>query len=170
MQHREPTTEHDSQSAEAPLDIELESSTGGRRRLSEHRGRVVVLFWENRDANQANAAAKKDLDRMSAELGRELVVVAVGDVSAFDFAGARSVVRTAIRTMAKAIGVEILLDWKGALAEAPFGLEPGTSNVMVLDREGRPIYRHRGELDAGQRRELMTLVRRTVGRVAPRAA
>jgi hypothetical protein len=156
--------------AERVVDVELESSGGGRRRLSDHRGRVVVLFWEDRESNQANAAAKKDLDRITAAVGGELVVVAVGDVSAFDFPGARSVVRTAIRTMAKAIGVEILLDWKGALASPPFGLQPGTSNVMVLDRQGRPAFRHRGELSAERRRELLERVRGLIGPVASRAA
>lgn len=154
---------------EAPVDAELESSSGGARRLASHRGRVLVLFWEDRDHNRGNAALKEELNRLASPASGGLVVLAVGDVSTFDFGPARAMVRATIRALARAIGVEIWLDWKGALASPPFGLRRGQSNVMVLDREGRPVLRRHGELDASQRRELLEVVR-GLGVASDRAA
>ncbi|UJR85726.1 Hypothetical protein I5071_78060 [Sandaracinus amylolyticus] len=147
------------------LDIELESSAGGRRRLSAHRGRVVVVFWEDRDHLGDNRALKDALTAIShdRELGRELSIVAIGDVKAFDFVPARNVVRGAIAAIARTIGVEILFDWQGAMTAAPFGFVPGESNVLVLDRDGRPLVRGRGPLDLRQQRHVLDRVRIAIG-------
>ncbi|AKF10870.1 hypothetical protein [Sandaracinus amylolyticus] len=147
------------------LDIELESSSGGRRRLSEHRGRVVVVFWEDRDHLGDNRALKDALSAIAQdrELGRELSIVAIGDVNAFDFAPARNVVRAAIAAIARTIGVEILFDWQGAMTAAPFSFVRGESNVLVIDREGRALLRCTGALDPSQQRRVLDRVRGAIG-------
>jgi hypothetical protein len=152
-------------STEAPVDVVLESSAGGRRRLSDYRGRVVVLFWEDREHQRQNAALKDALGRLANDPGlvREVAVVAVGDVQAYDFAPARSIVRGAITAIARVVGIEILFDWQGALARAPFSLQTGRSNVLVLDADGRPVVRRSGELDAGERQALLDTVRGLLG-------
>src|SRR5688572_27963687 len=101
---------------EAPVDVVLESSSGVSRRLSEHRGKVVVLFWEDREHQAQNVALKEELGRFAqdARLVREVAVVAVGDVKAWDFAPARAIVRGAIGAITRVLGIEIWLDWKGA--------------------------------------------------------
>lgn len=142
------------------LEIELESTAGGRRRLSSLRGRVAVLFWEDRERHRANAALKEELAALARDpaLAGQLAIVPVGDLKAYDFTPARGVVRGAIATIARAIGVEILLDWQGALAAPPFSLTPGVPNVLVLDREGRPILRASGELAPASQRALLAQV------------
>lgn len=144
-------------SVDSNLDFALESSAGGVRRLASLRGRVVVLFWEDRDQHRANPELKQALSGMSSD--PRLAVLAVGDVSAYDFAPARGIVRGAITAIARTIGVEILFDWSGALAAAPFSLVPGRPNVLVLDRAGRPILRAHGTLGAEQQRSLLDTVR-----------
>lgn len=152
--------------AEAPVDFELESSSGGSRRLASLRGRVVVIFWEDRERHRANPGLKRALSTLR-EPG--LCLLAVGDVKEYDFAPVRAIVRVALSALARAIGVEILLDWRGALAAAPFSLVPGAPNVLVLDREGRPVLRAHGELSPAAEREVLETVRAELARL-PRAA
>jgi hypothetical protein len=52
--------------------------------------------------------------RFSAErLAGQLMVVPVADVRRYDYWPARAVVRKAVIKEARALGAEILLDWKG---------------------------------------------------------
>lgn len=157
---------------EAPVDVVLETTAGGSRRLAEHRGKVVVLFWERRERQRDSAALKNELGAYARDpaLAREVAVVAVGDVSAYDFEPARTIVRAAISAIASAFGIEILLDWRAELARPPFSLRAGRSNVMVLDREGRPVLRRSGALGAAERRSLLDAVRGLVGSAASTAS
>ena len=152
--------------AEAPVDFELESSSGGSRRLASLRGRVVVIFWEDRERHRANLALKRALSALDAP---GLCLIAVGDVKDYDFEPVRAIVRVALSALARAIGVEILLDWRGTLAAAPFSLTPGAPNVLVIDPEGRPVLRARGELAPMAQREVLETVRAELARL-PRAA
>lgn len=155
-----------------PVDLSLESSTGGVRRLSDFRGAVVALFWERRDRTTHNTALKDALRQLAhepANVGR-LVVVAAGNVSEFDYFPARSFVRVAMAGISRALGIEVLLDWRGALAESPFDLAPNQSNLLVLDHEGRPVIRRHGVLDAAQRADVLNDVRQlpAMSRTGPR--
>lgn len=150
------------------VDVELETATGERRRLSEHRGRVVVLFWEDREHQTENTALKDELARHAADasLRREVVVVGVGDVSRFDFSPARQIVRAALGAVSRVAGIELWLDWTGALGHPPFGLAPGRSNVLVLDRRGVPVLARSGALGPTERRALLATVRSLLTLVA----
>ncbi len=166
---RELERPHDSvQSMDAPLrqpvDFELESSSGVPHGLREHRGQVVVVFYESRDRLDDNAALKRSLERFSSTtVASQLAVLAVGDVKAFDFAPARSIARSAIRAIASHYDLEILLDWKGVLARAPFSLDPAKSNVLVVDREGLVVYRHAGVIAAAEEARFLGIVRGCLG-------
>lgn len=147
--------------ANPPLDFELESSSGGTRSLQALRGRVVVLFWEDRERQRQNTALKRELGRFAGDptITRAVSVVAVADLSAYDFAPARGISRAAIGLIAPAVGIEILLDWRQTLGSPPFSLNAGRSNVMVIDSAGREVLRREGQLDATQRAEIIDAVR-----------
>jgi len=147
------------------LDFELESASGGTRKLRELRGRVVVVFWEDRERQTQNLPLKRELGQLGADLAlrRAVSVMGIGDVSAFDFAPARTFVRTTIRIIAPMAGIELLLDWRGLLARPPFSLTVGRSNVLVIDAHGREALRRDGALDEAQRTEVIDAVRALVG-------
>ena len=146
------------------FDFELESSSGGTRSLGDYRGRVVVLFWEDRAHQTQNLALKSELGRFASDAAmvRAVAVVAVGDVSAFDFSPARAIVRSTVSVLAPAAGIEILLDWKGTLGRPPFSLEVGRSNVLLIDTEGREVERHVGVIERAERAALLETIQRLV--------
>ena len=131
------------------------------RSLRALRGRVVVLFWEDRERQTQNAALKRELGRFAgdAAITRAVSVVAVADLSAYDFVPARAISRATIGLIAPAVGIEILLDWRRTLASPPFSLTAGRSNVVVIDREGREVLRREGALGPTQRAEVIEAVR-----------
>ena len=48
-------------------------------------------------------------------------------------------------------GIQILLDWEGALLASPFSLSEGAANVVLFDTEGRIAWRFVGALgDTGE--------------------
>lgn len=125
-----------------PSELRLESSRGGSR-APFATGRVVVAFYEPRDRLEDNAALKEALRERAAGNGR-FDVVAIGDVSSFDFDPVRAIVRRVVRTLGARSDLEILLDWKGALAAPPFSLTRGDTNVLVIDGAGTIVRRVRG--------------------------
>lgn len=147
------------------LRISLESTSGELRELSSYAGRVVVLFWEDRERQHDNQALKDALGAYSGDprLTNEVAVVAVGDVSAFDFAPARAVVRASLSAIARLLGIELLFDWKAELTRAPLELEPRKSNVVVLDREGGVAWKAPGKLDVAARERVLDVVRELLG-------
>lgn len=107
------------------------------------RGRTVAAFYEPRDRLEDNLALKRALRALAREV-RGLDVLAVGEVSAFDFDPVRSIVRRVVRALGASNDLEILLDWKGTLSSPPFSLPKGACSVIVVDREGRVASRHVG--------------------------
>lgn len=109
-------------------------------------GRVAVIFYEPRERLEENAALKQALRELERSEAERLEVLAVGDVAAFDFAPARTIVRRVVGALARANDLEVLLDWSGALAREPFSLARGESNVVVIDRDGALVLRTRGSV------------------------
>ena len=126
------------------VDFSLESTSGGTQSLSQHRGSVVVVFYEAPDRTRDNAQIKQALTAYEPHVG--LVLIAAGDMRAFDRPGARPVAAAAARAVARHYGLEILLDWQGALTRPPFRLDPAKSNVLLVDRAGTIVFRHSGIL------------------------
>lgn len=144
--------------SEAPIDVVLEGCEGRPRPLRGLRGRVVVLFWEAREHLEQNAPLKRDLESVVRSHARDVVLLGVGDVRALDLPVIRPIVRRAIADIAESIGHEILLDWRGALERPPISLRRGRSNVLVLDREGRPVLRAAGPLSPAERADVVATV------------
>lgn len=152
-----------SPSTDAPLvDATLESMRSGANvTLSSHRGRqAVVVFYEDRPHLDDNEALKGELQRFIADnhLESRLVVYGIGNLG--DVGGVpRAIVRQMARPLLERYTVDILLDWEGVLRRAPFSLATNASNVAVIDRSGRLIWRATGTLDATQRRGLYGAIR-----------
>ena len=137
----------------------LESTGGARRSLADYAGRVVLLMYEDRDAQDENALLKAEVRRRIRQelLGRSLAVVPIADVRRYDYWPARSVVRAAVADQAKALGAEILLDWNGDIARR-YGFRTPGSNVALIGRSGELLYQYAGALAAEQRRRFHELL------------
>jgi hypothetical protein len=137
---------------------------GGQRSLATERGRrVVVLFYEDRPHLEDNHVLKGELHRFVVDnhLDDRLVLYGVanlGDVGMVP----ESFVREMIRPLLDRWGVDILLDWRGLMRNAPFSFQTNASNVAIIDRSGHIVWRHTGTLDSEQRRDFYRTLRRAL--------
>jgi hypothetical protein len=131
----------------APTDFSLEETSGTTRTLTEARGRVIILFYEDREHTEDNVELKRELHQYIADnhLEEQVRVYAVADVHSIPGA-IRDMARAVIRAIASEYGIQILLDWEGALLASPFSMTAGAANVVLFDTAGRVAWRFVGEL------------------------
>ncbi len=147
-----------------PVDATLDSMRGGQRSLAAERGRrVIVVFYEDRPHLEDNDVFKGELRRFFTDnhLDDRAVIYGVanlGDVGMVP----ESLVRGMIRPLLDRWGVDILLDWRGMMRAAPFSFQTDASNVAIIDRDGRIVWRHIGVIDAEQRRDFYRTLRRAL--------
>jgi hypothetical protein len=140
-------------------EFSLESTSGRTRRLRDYLGRVVIIIYEDRDSNQQNNPLKEDLAARarSEDLTRDVSLVAVANLSPYDFWPARGYARDAVVEISRQMGYEIMIDWTGAMSTA-YRFRPGRSHVMVLSRDGRVLFRHNGPMSSATRGEFFALL------------
>lgn len=136
--------------AGAPLDAVVETSSGAQAHLAPLFRRPTVLFYEDRDATALNQHVKDALFAAGRERGLlgAVEVVAVANVAAFDWFPARDFVLAAVRDVERKVKVPVYLDFKGALASAPWNLPPKSSTVLVLNPAGEVVWEVKGRLEA----------------------
>lgn len=146
-------------------DFALEGTSGQTRRLRDYRGRVVILIYEDRDSNQQNQALKRELAARARteDLARDVAVVPVADLSAYDFWPASGFARDAVLDIARQQGLEILIDWSGSMAGA-YRFRPSTSYVLVIGRDGRVLFRHAGSLPPRARMRFFSVIGDAIAR------
>jgi predicted transcriptional regulator len=128
-------------------DTELEGTGGGTHRLADYLGRVLVVFYEDRNSSRQNAKLKEDMRERAqhTDLAKKVTFLPIADLDGYGFFAVKPFARSAVRSMAEKFGIEILMDWSGDLVQA-LGLAPEKSNVLILDRAGRVVYRATGAL------------------------
>jgi hypothetical protein len=145
----------------APVEFALEETSGATRTISEARGRVIALFFEDRAHTDDNRELKMTLHRFMEDnhLSDQMRVYAVADVH--EIPGViEEVARTAIRAIAAEYHIQILLDWDGVMLAAPFSMTPAAANVALLDRSGRIAWRHAGAFGESETSEFFRALRR----------
>ena len=127
----------------------LESTAGVTRRLRDYAGRVVIIVYEDRDSNMQNDELKRELadHARRGELTRDVSLVAVANLSGYNFWPARGYARDAVVDIARRQGYEIMIDWSGEMAAA-YHFRPARSHVLVVSRDGRVLFRYEGALSA----------------------
>ena len=144
-----------------PVDFDIEETSGVTRNLRDLRGRVVVIWYEDREHTDTNHALKLELHQYIVDNHLEGQVTNYGVANVRGIDGVvRDMARTAIRAMASQYGIQILLDWEGVLQAAPFDCADHEANFLLVDREGRVRYRHVGELMGAHRSEMYRMLRR----------
>jgi hypothetical protein len=145
------------------VDFDLEETSGVTRNLRDVRGRVVMLWYEDRAHTDTNHALKLELHQFIVDNHLE------GDTTTYGIANVRGIdgvirdmARTAIRAMASQYGIQILLDWDGALQRTPFDCVDGDANFLLVDRQGRLRYRHVGAIEGASRSEMYRVLRHLI--------
>ncbi len=145
----------------APLvDADMPSIEGRRRLADERDRRVIVLFYEDRPHVYDNDVFKGELRRFvdTNGLGGRVVVYGVANLG--DAGGVpEALVRTLIRPAVDRWGVDILLDWEGSMRRAPFQFETDATNVGIIDRSGRLVFRYTGTMSDESRRAFYRTLR-----------
>jgi peroxiredoxin len=131
--------------------LQLADANGGKHRLSDYRGRVVLLnFWAT--WCEPCRAELPSIERLRAALaGKQFVVLAV------QMGGSA---RTA-RDVAEELGLRfpVLLDWDSSVGAA-WGVNMVPTSFLIA-RDGAVAFRHAGELDwtsTGSRRKVEALL------------
>jgi hypothetical protein len=112
--------------------------------LGSFAGRTVALLHEDRDTKDGENQALKDaLGRATERHGGRFHLIAVADVTPYDFWPAKRFAKDALRKVAGQ-GVQLLADWKGALRRR-LGLRgAGQSTLIVVGPDGRVALVSRG--------------------------
>ncbi len=153
----------------APVDFALEETSGQTRTMSAVRGRVVIVFYEDREHTDTNRELKLTLHRFIEDNGLrgDTTTYAVANVGGIADGVIRDMARSAIRAVASQYGIQILLDWEAALQAAPFSFRGDDANVALVDRAGRIRWRHSGAIGDVERRSLFRTLRRLLSEPAP---
>lgn len=144
-----------------PIDFALEETSGQTRTMREVRGRVVVIFYEDREHTDVNRDLKYTLHRfvIDNQLRDRMTTYAVANVSSIGDGIVRDMARSVIRAIAERHGIQLLLDWDGALQRPPLSMRDEDANVAIVDREGRVRWRHRGAMGDDERRSFFRTLR-----------
>jgi hypothetical protein len=150
---------------EGPVDATLRTSKGEQIQLSKWRGKPVILFYEDKDSTTLNLPLKEELFARGKARGllESAFVVAVANLKSFDFFPAREIALSFVRDEEKKAGVPILVDLKGTMGAAPWGLPMKTSNVLLLDAQGALVFRHSGKMKPEEQTAFFLTLSQLVG-------
>jgi hypothetical protein len=144
-------------------EVQLTDAWDRSIRLSTYRGMPVLVVYEDKGSSAQNAALKSELAVLARgdKYRRLIALVAVADVTGYDYWPIRGFVRSAIRSESSRQNTVIYCDWDGHI-RAALGLERGQSNVVLYGSDGGVLFAHAGPLTADGRRAFVALLRAQV--------
>jgi hypothetical protein len=144
-------------------EVELTDAWERSIRLSTYRGMPVLVVYEDKGSSEQNAALKRELAVLAKgdKYRRLIALVAVADVTGYDYWPIRGFVKGAIRGESEKQSTVIYCDWDGHVRHA-LGLERGQSNVVLYGSDGAVLYAHAGPMSAEERRGFVELLRAQV--------
>lgn len=124
-------------------------------------GKIVLIFYEDKDSAQLNMALKNELGKVQKSPGWKpnVVVAAVADVSGYDWWPARGFVKDAIQAEQRKAGTPIYLDWSGDFGKA-IKAKKGASNVVLVGADGKVQIAHEGAVPQAVRDAIVAAVRK----------
>jgi hypothetical protein len=125
-------------------------------------GKITLIFYEDKDAVVHNQALKNELHAIKGSPGFKpnVRVVAVADVSAWDFWPAKGLVQDAIRSEERKVGAPIYLDWSGEFGKA-LKITKGASNIVLVGEDGKVVLTHEGVASAEVKERIKSALRKT---------
>jgi hypothetical protein len=144
-------------------DVELTDAWDRSIRLSTYRGMPLLVVYEDKGSATQNEALKAELSVLARgdRYKKLIALVAVADVTGYDFWPIRGFVRSSIRSESTKNETVIYCDWDGHVRNA-LALERGQSNVVLYGRDGAVLYAHAGPMSADERRAFVALMRAQV--------
>jgi hypothetical protein len=132
--------------------------------FSSLQGKPTLIVYEDKGSATQNQAFKDDLKRLAQgdKYQRSIALVAVADLSGYDYWPVRGFVKKAIRDESRKFGTTIYCDWGGAFRQA-VGLARGRSNVVLYGKNGRVLFAREGVLSEQDRKTVIGLLRTEVG-------
>jgi hypothetical protein len=143
----------------------LQDSNGDPIELGTFRGKPVIFFYEDRYSTDLNKQVKDELFARGRELGvlDRARIVAVANLSPYNWFPARNFALAAVRDAEKKFGVQVLVDFTASLGEVPWSLPTKTSSILVFDAEGNRLWKKSGRLSDEERAELFGLLGSLLG-------
>jgi cytochrome oxidase Cu insertion factor (SCO1/SenC/PrrC family) len=149
-------------------DFDIEETSGVTRNLRDLRGRIVIVYHEDREHTDTNRALKMELHQFIQDNALSSEITTYGVANLHGVEGViRDLARTAIRAMAAQYGIQILLDWEGVLLQAPFSCVDHEANFLLIDRQGRIRYRHAGVIEGTERTAMYRTLRHLIHEPRP---
>lgn len=141
-------------------DVVLDDAWGRQLTLARYNGMATLVVYEDKDSSEQNAALKSELSALAAgdKYKGVIALLAIADVTAYDFWPARGFVKDAIRQQSRKFGTPIFCDWTGNVRRA-IGATANVSNVVLYGKDDRVVFAHAGPLDEKRRAELVSRLR-----------
>ncbi len=122
-------------------------------------GKPSLIVYEDKDGGGQN---KPFLERLSKLRGADarfakVLVVAVADVSSWDFWPAKGFVKDALRAEGKKAGTRVWADWSGAGRKA-LAAHASVSNLVLVDGKGKVVWASAGALTKAQQQRLLDVI------------
>lgn len=123
-------------------------------------GTPTLVVYEDQGSSKVNDGLKRELSRLArgGAYRSQIAVVAVADVSGYDYWPVRGFVKDAIRDESRKQGIPIYCDWSADFRRT-LSLNRHASNVVLYGRDGTVLYARAGRLTDAEQRELLTLLR-----------
>jgi hypothetical protein len=144
----------------APARIELHDQFNAPQSLTFPNTQPTLLTIANKKGSEQIAGWVAPVMQ---RFGDRVNVCGIADVSSVPVP-LRGMVRKAFQ---RSQTYPVLMDWSGAVVKQ-FGYAPGEAEILLLDRDGRILQRHRGEANPGAVEELSDGIERALG--SPRGA
>lgn len=144
--------------ANAP-NARVEDADGKVLQMQTLKGKPILILYEDRDSAKQNQTLKDDLSKLATgdKYKTAVALVALADVSSYDWWPAKGFVKDAIREESKKQKTTIYCDWNGGFRKA-YGIKRGVSNVILVGRDGTVLFAVEGVVGANDRKRLVSLL------------
>lgn len=141
----------------------VEDADGKAMETKAHKGKPLLIVYEDRDSATQNEKLKKDLSELARgdRYRSKVALAAVADVSSYDFWPAKGFVKDAIREESKKVGTTIYCDWNASFRKA-FKLSKGKSSVVLVGKDGKVLFAGEGSLSDADRKKVLELLKAQV--------
>lgn len=154
--------------SDASFAVKVTDTDGKLVSLQSLLGKPAVLFYEDRDSTSFNQALKDDLFKRGKEKGMldKVSVIAVANLSGFNWFPAKNFAASAVREAEKKFGVPIYVDWTGAMVSRPWSLPKDNASVVLLSATGELVLQKQGRLSGEEREQVLGLLEKLAGLTA----
>jgi hypothetical protein len=141
----------------------VEDADGRVLEMKSLKGKPILIVYEDKDSAQQNDVLKKELSRLARgdKYKSMIALAAIADVSSYDFWPVKGFVKDAIREESKKAGTTIYCDWDGRF-RSTYKIREGTSNVILVGKDGHVLFAAEGSLKAPERKRLLDLIKAQV--------